>query len=101
MPIDDASLRAWQLDHAWMTSTTNRSLVTPTEHEKAEWSRLAVDAYRLGLNDVGHRFSGSAALGRNEPITVQAFNALQDEYREWLIAGFPGFAHETLHARGL
>ena len=83
------------------TQPTHRAVITPTEHDKAEWARLAQDAYRLGLNDTGHRFSGAAALRRGEPITYQAYDALQAEYREWLIAGFPGYAHETLQARGL
>ncbi len=73
----------------------------PSDHDKAEWSRLAVDAYRLGLNDVGHRFSGAAALRRGDVITLLMYDALQEEYREWLIGGFPGLSHETLHARGL
>lgn len=79
----------------------NPQFFTPDDHTKAEWARLAVDAYRLGLNDTGHRFSGAAALSRGDVITLQMYDALQAEYREWLIAGFPGYPHETLHARGL
>lgn len=75
--------------------------IIPDAHHKAEWARLAADAYRLGLNAVGHRFSGAAAFRHGEAMPIRIFDALQSTYREWLIAGFPGFASETLHARGL
>ncbi len=85
-----------------MNTTPIRHGITPTDHTIHEWQRLATDAYRLGLNDAGHRFSVAAAkypAGRMMPCDV--YDRLQAEYREWLIGGFPGFPHETLHARGL
>lgn len=76
-------------------------LCTPTDHEKAEWKRLAADAYRLGLDATGRRFAFAAAQPAAVSFDPATFDALQAEYREWLIAGFPAFPHETLHARGL
>lgn len=82
--------------------TTTSHGITPTAHTIGEWQRLAADAYRIGLNETGHRFSVAAAkylAGRLMPVDV--YDALQAEYREWLIGGFPGHPDETLHARGL
>jgi len=62
--------------------------MTPTDHEKSEWSRLAQDAYAHDLNDTGHRFSGYASMRRGEAISLFAFDALQSEYRLWLNFGF-------------
>jgi hypothetical protein len=81
---------------------TRMGTITPTAHDVAEWQRLATDAYRIGLNASGHRFSVAAAKypsGRQMPLDV--YDSLQAEYREWLIGGFPGYPNETLHARGL
>lgn len=84
-----------------MTTTPTTDPMMPVDdHVSDEWARLAQDAYRLGLTDAGHRFSAAAALYRGRRMPAARFHALQDEYREWLNAGFPGFAHETLHARG-
>lgn len=66
--------------------------VTPTEHEKREWSRMAQAAYAADRNDIGHRFSGAAALRVGEAMLVAAFDALQTEYRAWLTFGEMGGA---------
>jgi hypothetical protein len=58
----------------------------PTEHERAEWSRLAADAYRTGRNAFGHRFS--AAAGRSE-MTWGEYDSLMTIYRRWLNWGWP------------
>ena len=60
-------------------------MMTPTEHEKAEWSRMAQDAYAAGCNAVGHRYSTTAActlIGGQIPLAT--FDALQAAYRSWL-----------------
>lgn len=62
-------------------------MITPTHHEKLEWSRLASTAYHLGRNDVGHRFSVAASLPSNGQLTVRQYDSLQDGYREWLVFG--------------
>jgi hypothetical protein len=49
--------------------------ITPTEHEKREWSRMATDAYKTGRNAIGHRYSMGACMnamvrssGLNRPM---------------------------------
>ncbi len=64
--------------------------MTPTHHEKMEWSRLAVAAYSIGRNDLGHRFSAHASLRTEDSIDIRTFDALQNVYRDWLCFGrFP------------
>ena len=70
-----------------------KSIITPTEHEKAEWSRMAVDAYRTGRNSIGHRFSMAATLCKGEPCDVHWFDSLQNDYRAWLCDGFETRGH--------
>lgn len=71
--------------------------ITPTDHEKSEWSRLAVAAYAHELNDTGHKFSGFASLRHGERIPLPVFDALQTEYRQWLIHGFePSYAAQCV-----
>lgn len=63
-------------------------MMTPTDHEKAEWSRLAQDAYRHDYNAIGHRYSAAASMCRGLDMPVQTFDALQAGYRQWLLTGF-------------
>ena len=63
-------------------------LITPTEHEKREWSRLAGAAYAADHNAIGHRYSGAASIRRDGQITLHYFDFLQVGYRQWLISGF-------------
>ncbi len=62
--------------------------VTPTDHEKREWSRLAQAAYAAGYNQVGHRYSTAASMYRGQEMRVDQFDSLQSGYRGWLISGF-------------
>jgi hypothetical protein len=62
--------------------------ITPTEHEKREWSRMAKDAYKTGRNVIGHRYSMAATLCIGEPCKLEWFDSLQNDYRDWLIGGF-------------
>ena len=61
--------------------------ITVTDHVKAEWSRMAQAMYACGNNFMGHRYSGAASIPRNTMLTCQAFDALQINYRRWLIDG--------------
>ncbi len=63
------------------------TFITPTGHEKAEWARLAQDAYSRGLNHIGHKFSAAASLPRACQIDIPTFDAMQKVYRAWLIDG--------------
>ena len=65
--------------------------VTVTQDVKDEWSRMATDAYKHGVNSIGHRYSMAAAIPRNSTLTCQAFDALQSNYRKWLIDGIEQF----------
>jgi hypothetical protein len=58
--------------------------VTPTEHEKSEWSRMAKAAYAAGQSGVGHRYSMSAAYCVGQSMPLQRFDELQNGYRGWL-----------------
>jgi hypothetical protein len=61
-------------------------MITVTQHEKNEWSRLAKSAYASGRNEIGHRFSAAAALRNDESMEQDRFDELQSEYRAWLDA---------------
>lgn len=61
--------------------------ITPNQHEKDEWSRLAQHAYAHNHNAVGHTYSTAASLPRDGQIRLAYFDKLQDGYREWLIRG--------------
>ena len=72
--------------------------ITPTAHEKAEWSRMATAAYKARRNPIGHRFSVAASLPRDGAMDLSRFDALQAEYRAWLIDGFAPEANHTAAA---
>lgn len=59
-------------------------MITPTQHEKNEWSRMAVAAYKVGWNDIGTRHSVAASMCSNQQTTLARFDALQADYRDWL-----------------
>jgi hypothetical protein len=63
-------------------------MMTPTQHEKNEWSRLAQSAYSDGYNSIGHHYSAAASMCREQRIPIDLFDWLQAGYREWLINGF-------------
>lgn len=63
--------------------------MTPTEHEKREWARMAQAAYQSGRNAVGHRYSAAAALRQDATISTELFDRLMDGYRRWLVDGVP------------
>ncbi len=69
-----------------------KTYVTPTNHERAEWSRLAIEAYRLGYTSEGTRFSTRAAVVHT--MTVSEYDSLMRDYRAWLIDGFKSFGQE-------
>lgn len=59
--------------------------MTPTEHEKREWSRMAQAAYKIGRNDIGHRYSVAAAVTViGGTMEAAKFDTLQAGYRAWL-----------------
>jgi hypothetical protein len=60
-------------------------MITPNQHEKNEWSRLAQAAYSAGKNPIGHRYSVAASIPNDYQMTVARFDELQEGYRNWLI----------------
>ncbi len=65
--------------------------ITVTEDVKREWARMAQDAYSNDVNYIGHRYSGAAAMRTGQMLTCQVFDALQINYRKWLIDGIEQF----------
>lgn len=63
--------------------------MTPTEHEKNEWSRMAAAAYLANRNGTGTKFSVAATLGTGQKMPLKMFDELMAEYCEWLAFGFP------------
>lgn len=84
--------RGWALRHS---ERSTMSLVTPTEHEKREWSRMAQAAYAAGRNDVGHPYSMAATLRKGERMAVARYDALMSGYRAWLV--FNAWESHDLH----
>ena len=75
-----------------------RSTITPTAHEKAEWSRMAAAAYKARRNAIGHRFSVAASLPRDGALPLATFDSLQADYRAWLVDGFAPEPNHTAAA---
>ena len=64
--------------------------ITPNQHEKNEWSRMAQAAYAARENSIGHRYSVAASISRETTVGIRLFDKLQADYREWLLSGkFP------------
>lgn len=61
--------------------------ITPNQHEKNEWSRLATAAYAARRNSIGTTFSVAASLPHAGQIRLDYFDALQASYRIWLVSG--------------
>lgn len=59
--------------------------MTPTDHEKAEWVRCALAAYKASLTDIGHKLSAAAATAPGARMPLPAFREAQDIYRNWLV----------------
>lgn len=56
----------------------------PTEHEKAEWSRMATKCYAKGHNALGTRMSVAASVRQHGTIPIENMRWLQNAYRDWL-----------------
>lgn len=68
--------------------------ITPTEHEKREWARLAQAAHNAKLNEIGHEFDLASSLKADQQMDVERFDHLQSGYRGWLNNGtFPAMTH--------
>ncbi len=68
-----------------LTNNRTRIMITPTQHEKNEWTRMAQAAYGADRNSVGHRYSGAASIVTGARIPTSIYDSLQSDYRAWLI----------------
>lgn len=59
------------------------------EHNKAEWARMAADVRAAGLIPIALRFEGYAGMA-DAQLPPEVYDALQQEYRRWLIDGIDG-----------
>jgi hypothetical protein len=57
--------------------------IVPTEAEKYEWSKLAQAAYRQDKNDIGHFFSGLAAMRSDASLNESTFTVIQNQTADW------------------
>ena len=59
-----------------------------TAYNRSHWAKMASAAKSAGLESVAKKFGAAACLpvGHFMPVTV--YDALQAEWRDWLVAGF-------------
>ncbi len=62
-------------------------MIHQTEHEKAEWLRMAVAAYAAGRNDIGNKYSAAARTKPGSEMRLWEFDSLMADYRSWLVFG--------------
>jgi len=60
-------------------------MMTVTNYEKNEWSRLATAAYAIGMNGIGHRYSTAASIPNGARLPLATYDALQAGWRAWLV----------------
>tara|TARA_R110000868_G_scaffold151523_1_gene376049 strand:+ start:452 stop:697 length:246 start_codon:yes stop_codon:yes gene_type:complete len=53
-------------------------MITVTQHDKNEWSRMAKDAYANDVNYMGHRYSGAAVVNCGTPDFMAIVMPLND-----------------------
>lgn len=61
--------------------------MTPTEHEKSEWCRMACAAYLAGQTRIAHAYMRASCLPAGSTMDCRRFDWLQDGYRAWLVFG--------------
>ena len=68
--------------------------VTPTDHERAEWKRMAEVCEEAGK--AGHACLYRAASVLTGPMAPWTYDALQKNYRRWLVFGTNQLSDEGL-----
>ena len=63
-------------------------MITVTDHQIGEWSRMATDAYRTGRNFYGHRYSAAVANFSGVALCEELYDSLMFPYRRWLVGGW-------------
>lgn len=71
-----------------MKATMNLPMITPNAHERSEWMRMAdaLDAVDNYTDAAKFRVAASND-GCLSSMTVTRFDALQSQYRAWLVFG--------------
>ena len=62
-------------------------LITPTEHDRLEWSRISADCRKHKRVDAAAFYSKLAAGAG--PVAIALYDRAQRYYRGWLLSGFP------------
>lgn len=57
------------------------------QHERSEWARMARALRAHGADAQAARFEAAADRHHNNPMPSREFDALQDDYRAWLVFG--------------
>jgi hypothetical protein len=89
----EAAVRYWTDGRVLVTDNRHErrgASIVPTEHEKAEWARMARAAYAEDKGQIGSYFAGLAAMRQGQAISLSAFDSAQRDYRAWLNWGFQG-----------
>ena len=60
-------------------------MITITQYEKDQWSRMARVAYSEMRNAIGTRYSVAASIPNGAQIPVEKYDALQNGWRAWFV----------------
>lgn len=75
--------------HSTMQRKAMKTIQTicPSTHDKSEWKRMAADAWLNGRTQTADKFKAAGELESYERLPLVDYDALQAEYREWLLWG--------------
>ena len=68
--------------------------INPTEHDRSEWARMAEVCEKAGK--AGHAGLYAAASRLTGPMQPWTYDALQKNYRRWLVFGTDKLSDEGL-----
>jgi hypothetical protein len=77
-----------------MGACVKPSYVTPTDHERAEWDRMAAACDKSERPGLAGLYRAAAVL--IGPMTPWTYDALQKSYRRWLVSGIEQFVDDSL-----
>ena len=60
-------------------------MITVTQYEKDQWSRIAHAAYAEMRNAIGTKYSVAASIPNGTQIPVAKYDALQNGWRAWFV----------------
>ena len=76
------------------TGTMTPSYITPTEHERSEWARMAECCAKSDHPGLACLYKAASIL--TTPLAPWTYDALQKSYRRWLVSGFDQFSEDAL-----